>query len=218
MASKSIIGFRPVTLAAMVPGGSAHRHSHRCRLLRSPHLSSTFLRSLRSLAVTPLQRYNERSDSCPPDSWALRSNACSTRGQVSLIHALGLPTIPSPTIGGSSALPRHVTYRQVEPRPHPFGTSPNRNSGLRHSLAGSPLHTDRIEFVNLRTGRSPPAAPHPVSPRRSCSRLQVTLTWRGLSPLRPNALSSAQARASRPLWRERPAPAREIPSLSKGPK
>ena len=169
----------------MVPGGSAPRYSHRCRLLRSPHWSSTFLRSLRSMAVTPLQRYNERSDSCPPDSWALRSNACSTRGQVSLIHALSLPTIPSPTIGGSSALPRHVTYRQVEPRPHPFGTSPNRNSGLRHSLAGSPLHTDRIEFVNLRTGRSPPAAPHPVSPRRSCSRLQVTLTWRGLPPLRP---------------------------------
>jgi hypothetical protein len=40
MASKSIRGFRPVTLAAMVAGGSARRHSHRCRLLRSPHSSS----------------------------------------------------------------------------------------------------------------------------------------------------------------------------------
>ena len=44
------------------------------------------------------------------------------------------------------------------------------------------------------TGRSPPAAPHPVSPRRSCSRLQVTLTWRGLPPLRPSALSGALER------------------------
>ena len=193
MSSKAIAGLKPVTLAAMFPGGTARRPSPRCRLLRGPCSSSTFLRSLRSMAVTPLQRYTERSDSCPPDSWALRSNACSTRGQVSLIHALGLPTLPSPTICGSSALPRHVTFRQVEPRLHPFGTSPSGNSGLRHSLAGSPLHTDRIEFVILRTGRSPPAAPHPVLPRRSCSRLQVTLTWRGLSPLRPNALSGALA-------------------------
>src|SRR5215469_11575649 len=112
--------------------------------------------------------------------------------------ALGPPAIPSPTICGSSALPRHVTYRQVEPRPHPFGPSPRGNSGLRHSLAGLPLHTDRIEFVILRTGRSPPAVLHPVSRRRSCSRLQVTLTWRGLSPLRPSALSGALAAAFRP--------------------
>jgi hypothetical protein len=31
----------------------------------------------------------------------------------------------------------------------------------------------RIEFVILRTGRSPPAALHPASRRRSCSRLQA---------------------------------------------
>ena len=100
--------------------------------------------------------------------------------QVSLIHALGLPTIPSPTTGGRSASPRHVTCRRVEPRLPPYGTSPNGNSGLRHSLAGSPRLTGRIEFVILRTGRSPPAAPYPVSRRRSCSRLRVTLTRRGL--------------------------------------
>ena len=111
--------------------------------------------------------------------------------QVSLIHALGLPTIPSPTTCGRSASPRHVTCRRVGPRWLPQGISPNGNSGLRHSLAGSPRHTGRIEFVLLRTGRSPPAALHPVSRRRSCSRLQVTSTWRGLSPLRPSALSGA---------------------------
>jgi len=194
MSSEAIVGLKPVALATMVPGGTAHRHSHRCRLLRSLHSPSTFLRHLRSLAVTPLPRYYGRSDSCPPHSETLPRNVCSTCGQVSLIHAFSLPTILSPTTGGGSALPRHATHRQVEPRLLPDG-----NSGLRHCTAGSPPHAGRIEFSFLpyrgdflRTGRSPPAAPHPVLRRRSCSRLQVTLTWRGLSPLRPNALSGAQ--------------------------
>ena len=101
-------------------------------------------------------------------------------GQVSLIHALSLPAIPSPPTCGCSALPGHVTPRQVEPRLLPSG-----NSELHHWLAGSPHPAGRIEFVILRTSRSPPAAPHLASRRRSCSRLQVTLTWRGLPPLRP---------------------------------
>ena len=140
-----------------------------------------------------LSTHYGRSDSRPPHSATLRRNACSTCGQVSLIHAFSLPTILSPTTCGGSALPGHVTHRQVEP-----GLLPNGNSGLRHCTAGSPPHAGRIEFSFLpyrgdflRTGRSPPAAPHPVLPRRSCSRLQVTLTWRGLSPLRLNALSGA---------------------------
>ena len=53
---------------------------------------------------------------------------------------------------------------------------------------------NRVRF--LRTSRSPPAALHPVLRRRSCSRLQVTSTWRGLSPLRPSALSGAPPPAS----------------------
>src|SRR5262249_37650749 len=38
----------------------------------------------------------------------------------------------------------------------------------------------------------------PVSRRRSCSRLQVTLTWRGLPPLRLIALSGALAGGNAP--------------------
>src|SRR5215469_8774038 len=96
------------------------------------------------------------SDSCPPHSGTLRCNACSTSGQVSRIHALRLPAIPSPNTCGCSALSGHATPRQVEPRLHPsMGSSPNEISGLYHSLAGSPHHTGRIEFVILRTGRSP---------------------------------------------------------------
>jgi hypothetical protein len=178
------------------PTGLARRHLAEgvCSIPRcSP---STFLRSLRSRPITALLRYYGRCDSCP----LRRGNARVIsqrppdqllRRQVSLIHALGLRTIPSPTTCGRSASSGHVTHRRVEPRPLPHGSSPNGNSGLRHSLAGSPHHAGRIEFLIVRTGRSPPAAPHPVSRRRSCSRLQVTLTWRGLSPLRPSALSGA---------------------------
>ena len=166
--------------------------------------SSTFLRPL---ARGPLRPFLATVDALTP--------ACSVaavlglfpaaarsapREQVSLIHALGLPAIPSPTTCGCSALPGYVTHRQVEPRLLPSG-----NSRLRHWLAGSSHHTGRIEFVILRTSRSPPAAPHPVSRRRSCSRLQVTLTWRGLSPLRPNALSGALAQGRKP-WGKGPSP------------
>jgi len=223
MASKPFFGIRPVCLASMVPAGSARRHLRRCPLRRGLSSSSTFLRSLRSRPVTALHGSYGRSDSCPPLSWTLKFNGCSTRGQVSLIHALGLPTILSPNTCELSASPGHATHRRVEPRWLPFG-----NSGLRLYYAGSPSLTGRIEFSflphggdSLRTGRSPPTAPHPASRRRSCHRLQVTLTWRGLSPLRPSALSGARsagvspavARASCPCSssvRERDAPATAV--------
>jgi len=160
--------------------------------------SSTFLRPLAPDPLQALPRSYGRSDSCSPHS--SRPFPGGEGGllheQVSLIHAPGLPTIPSPTTCGRSASSGHVTPRRVEPRLLPHGVNPKGNSGLRHSLAGSPHHTGRIEFLIVRTGRSPPAAPHPVSPRRSCRRLQVTLTWRGLSPLQPGALSGALAAVS----------------------
>ena len=150
MASKAIFGIRPVRLASTVPACLARRHWRRCPLRRCLSSSSTFLRSLRSRPVTALHSSYGRSDSCPPHSETLILNACSTCGQVSLIHALGLPTIPSPTTCGCSASPGHVTHGRVEPRRHPHGISPNGNSGLRLSLAGSPHHAGRIEF-SLRT-------------------------------------------------------------------
>ena len=202
MTSQSIFGVKPVSLASVVPAGLAHRHCRRY-LRRSLHSSSTFLRSLRSRPVTALRRYYGRSDSCSCRG-SVRGQFPGAsprllREQVSLIHAFGLPTLPSPTTCGRFVSPRHVTYRRIGPRLHPpTGSSPNGNSGLRHYLAGSPHHTGRIEFVILRTGRSTPVAPHHASRRdlalqrdRSYVRLQATLTRRGLSPLRPNALSGA---------------------------
>ena len=171
----------------------------------SPFLRSSSSTFLRPFAPDPLRPFLALMDALTParsDQAVLglfpAATLAAPREQVSLIHAPDLPTIPPPTTCVRSVSPRHVTCRRIEPRLLPYGFSPNGNSGLRHSVAGSPRSTGRIEFLIVRTGRSPPAAPHPVSPRRSCSRLQVTSTWRGLSPLRSCALSGALARVSPP--------------------
>ena len=129
--------------------------------------SSTFLRSLRSRPVTALPRYYGRSDSCSPGSSASSGmNTVSTSKQVSLIHVSGLPIIPSPTTlcAPDAAFTRYPSARRASLR---------LGSGLRLSLAGSPTAPGRIEFVILRTDRSPPAARHLASWRRSYSRLQA---------------------------------------------
>ena len=171
----------------------------------SPFLRSSSSTFLRPFAPDPLRSFFALMDALTPARAVLAvlglfpaATPSAPRQQVSLIHAPDLPTIPSPTTGVRSVSPRHVTCWRIEPRLLPNGSSPNGNSGLRHSLAGSPRYTGRIEFLIVRTSRSPPAAPHPVSPRRSCRRLQVTLSWRGLSPLWSCALSGALARASPP--------------------
>ena len=187
--------------------GTARRHwAEHCYAAVHPR-SSTFLRPFAPDPLPVLLRSYGRSDSCSPGSSAFfRHEHRLGDEQVSLIHAPGLPALPSPTTCGCFPSSGHVTPRRVEPRLLPHEAALYGDSGLRPSLAGSPHRTGRIEFLIVRTGRSPPAAPHPVSPRRSRSRLQVTLTWRGLSPLQPGALSGALARASCPLSRERPAP------------
>ena len=128
--------------------------------------------SLRSRPVTALPRSYGRSDSCslrPGSARALPSG-----------HRFGSPRAGLPdsrTRPSDHSVSNHLrTLRLVRARyPSTDRTeiaspraSPNGNSGLRHSLAGSPHHAGRIEFLIVRTGRSPPAAPHPVSPRRSC--------------------------------------------------
>src|SRR5208337_973509 len=175
--------------------GTARRHWAKGRYAAVHPCSSTFLRPFAPDPLQALPGSYGRSDSCPPGSSAFLRHEHRLYGEhVSLIHAPGLLTIPSPTTCGCCLSSGHATHRRIAPRFHPTtGSSPNGNSGLRHSLAGSPHLTGRIEFLIVRTGRSPPAAPHPVSPRRSCRRLQVTLTWRGLSPLQPDALSGALA-------------------------
>ena len=136
------------------------------------HFPSTFLRSLGSRPITALPRYYGRCDSCPSHRVTNGFTVVpSVSGQVSLLPLLDLPAIPSPTTCVRFVSPRHVTCRRIKSRWHPHGSSPNGNSRLRHSLAGSPRYAGRIEFLIVRTGRSPPVALHPVSRRRSYLRL-----------------------------------------------
>src|SRR5207249_3659273 len=88
------------------------------------------------------------------------------RQQVSLIHVLDLPIPPSPTT------PQAL---DIDFARYPSSCRVSRCYGSRLHLfpAGSPTLTGRIEFVILRMDRSPPAAPHPASRRRSSSWLQA---------------------------------------------
>ena len=86
--------------------------------------------------------------------------------QVSLIHTLSLPDHSvsnhlAPTVVALTRYPSALQLLVSE-------------SDFRHRYAGSSGIPGRIEFVIiLRTGRSPPAAPHPASWRRSCIRFQA---------------------------------------------
>src|SRR2546425_917982 len=186
-------GFDPGPSSPNLSGGRSPC-GHCVRLLpRFVRHVSTFLRSLRSGPITALLRYYGRSDSCPLGAQcsgsSQRPRSRLLRGQVSLIHALGLPTIPPPNTCGLSASPGHAPHQRVGPRLLPL----SGDLGLRLCYAGSPNLTGRIEFVVLRTSRSTPIALHPVLRRRSYLRLQVASAWRGLPPLRPSALSDARS-------------------------
>lgn len=146
---------------------SSREHSHRGASCRSVNYASTFLCSLRSGPITGFHRYYGHSDSSEAgSSVSLHMNSVSLSPEVSLIHAQSLR---------DHSVSNHPTWLG-----HRFDTLPfsvtafrARRSRLRHWLAGSPHTPGRIEFVILRTDRSPPAAPHPASRRRSCSRLQA---------------------------------------------
>ena len=148
--------------------GLACRHSRQLVFRSQSCFPSTSLRSLCSIPITGFLRSYGRSDSCPAGSsvpyWQHELRLCPE--QVSLLHASELPTPPSPTTPQSlaAAFARYPSARRVSRSP---------GSRLHLSSAGSPDLAGRIEFVFLRMGRSPPAAPHPASWRRSCSRLQA---------------------------------------------
>src|SRR5260370_24094953 len=101
----------------------------------------------------------------PPALRDLSMNSGSFSEQVSLIHASGLPV---------HSVSKHLTLRGRRFYTLPLSsTAFPCGSRLRLWLAGSSLTPGRIEFVILRTGRSPPAALHHSSLRRSCIRLQA---------------------------------------------
>jgi len=122
-----------------------------------------------------------------PGLWSSSFPNCYVRhwstsfpGQVSLLRLLDLPTIPSSTTLLPFPRCSFDTSHQPNrlPRLSPGQTSAGRRES-RRAVRGSPLarrlpdRLGRIRFVILRTGRSPPVAPHPALRRRSYFRLQV---------------------------------------------
>ena len=165
MSLNSILGH---ALAEKTPTRLALWHSRRLVFCSVTYSPSTSLRALRSIPITGLPRYYGRSDSCPVGSsvaWRQHEHRLCAE-QVSLLHAPELPIPPSPNTHQSLdiAFARYPSAHRVSRR---------IGSRLHHWLAGSPALAGRIEFVNLRMDRSPPAALHPASRRRSCSRLQA---------------------------------------------
>ena len=141
---------------------SLYRHLNWFGRRRSVPFESTSLRSLRSTPVTELRCYYGRSDSCSRQlfgTWSMNSGSFSE--QVSLSNAHSLP---------DHSVSKHLGIPAVALSRYPSAqlTFLSLRSGLRHSHAGSSMSPCRIEFVILRTGRSPPAALHHASLRRSC--------------------------------------------------
>ncbi len=122
-----------------------------------------------------LSTHYGRCDSCPLRRGSARVTSRRPphrllHEQVSLIHVLSLPTIPSPSTPVAPTSLCHAALQRV-------GLPPvSRRSGLRQSLAGSPLAIGRIEFLIVRTGRSPPVASHTVS-RRNLALRRVAVTF-----------------------------------------
>ena len=118
--------------------------------------ASTFLSPF---APRPLRRFSARMGTVTP-------RQVSRPTEVSPLHV----TRPSETI-----LPPTT---QLPPSPLLHATpqldgSPLAGARLHQWFAGSPGTSGRIKFVLLRTGLSPPVAPHPASRRRSYLRLQA---------------------------------------------
>ena len=154
---------RPGLLRLVEPPGALPPVSVRYLRTSRIHLPA----SLGSTGITPLQRYYGRSDfsmagsSCRRGDNEHRHDAM----EISLLHVHGLPTIPPPTT------PRRPAIALTR---YPSAWRASRSgSRLRQLPAGSPQTQGRIAFVILRTGRSPPVAPHDASRRRSYIRFQA---------------------------------------------
>ena len=130
------------TPAESTPTRLAFRHSRRgwsvrCQISHPPSCIPSLHPHYRDFAAT--------MDALTPARPALRPssglNSVSVPGQVSPLHSLSLPIIPSPT---TRCLPSSLSH----PTPQRDGLPVPHGSGLRHSLAGSSMHQGRIEFVS----------------------------------------------------------------------
>jgi len=146
------------------PACLARGHWRWLRFCLDRRYSSTFLPPL---APSPLRDFTATMEALTPVRPALRPlHEHRLLGeQVSLIHASGPLIIPPPTTLG---LPPSLSH----PTPQRVGLLTRVSPGFATHSQARQL-SGRIAFVILRTDRSPPAALHPASRRRSGSWLQA---------------------------------------------
>ena len=188
-------GFRPGPTGSNVSDRFSFRHWGRFGFVAFVRHASTFLGPF---APRPLRRFIATMGALTPVRRLFGSFEHEHRlfpGQVSQIHAPDLlqPFCLQPPDAPLSALisfcSQHESFRSVSDLTSPL----NRRLVDRARPNRVRFRTSRL----LRTGCSPPAALHPASWRRSCSRLQVSKNVnpeRISQPLRSCALSGALGR------------------------
>ena len=149
----------PAACGSGTDAGGRIRQSRASRL----HLPTP----LRSTGITRLHRYYECSDSC---AWSacglldLRTSPATPRRSLhftrSAFQALRLQP------------PRRSRHRFLTCRQRRWA-SRSHGSGLRHSIAGSPVGAAESSSCRLRIARSPRVAPHAASRSAQLPRLQA---------------------------------------------
>ena len=163
---------------------SRFRHCHR---LCVPSAWSSRLHlpaPLRSPGITRLHRYYGCSDSWTAGSSALQGRMNTVFGRPGLPVSRHRPSDHSVSnhLPSSRQVSGVFSARLTGPprRGHPFRGHASWASPFPSRLATT---AGRIEFLALRTDRSPPVALHLASRRRSYFRLQgARHSWQGLSP------------------------------------
>jgi hypothetical protein len=143
------------------------RHCRRCRFRGSSHHASTFLRPL---APRALPRFDATTDALTSPWPAL---CALDRAMNTLMTPRRSPCFTCMALRPFRRQPPHAAPPSLSHATPQRDGSPGCGSRLRHLAAGSPRTQGRIAFVILRTGRSPPVAPHDASRRRSFLRLQA---------------------------------------------
>jgi hypothetical protein len=190
---------------------SRRRHLRYGGILVAWHVTSTFLRSF---ARRALPRVFAPTNALTPGRPALRvlirdneHRPCLRPGLPASRRRIFRPFRLQPPLVApwpwSGFVPR--AYRQHDPRSFASLPRDQRVSWASPFPSGLATTTGRIEFVILRTGRSPPVASHPLSRGRSYLRLQSTdLTLTGtFTPLIQRAHRRTRVRALHARWKRR---------------
>ncbi|CAN5701764.1 hypothetical protein BH23PLA1_BH23PLA1_31590 [soil metagenome] len=159
--------FDPSPTRGDLSGLLSHRHCRRFVFGRSGHVASI---SLEPFAPPALPGFITTMAPLTPAGRVLRTGSVMN---ARLVFPAGLSascawpsdhSVSNHPVGLVIALPHYPSASRA---------SGLLRSGLRLTLAGSPRDKAESSSLALRTGRSPPVAPHPASRRRSYVQLQA---------------------------------------------